>query len=111
MADPLNRRQHHYVERALEALETVAEALERIAETLDAGGTTQTSRTAIEQSGRYDELSIEGVTGQSVAIDYGCDPPELIVHADGARRPTPLDAEMPSHVLELPASETTEREN
>ena len=110
MGNPLNRRQHHYVERALEAFETGADALERIAETVDAGDTIQTSRTAIERSGRYDELAIEGVTGQSVAIDYGCDPPELIVHADGARRPTP-DAEMPTHVLELPAGETTEREN
>ena len=111
MGDPLNRRQHHYVERALDAFETGAEALERIEEPLDAGALTQTSRTTIEQSGRYDEIAIEGVTAQSVAIDYGCDPPELIVHADGARHPTPQDAEMTTHVLELPASETTEREN
>ena len=47
MGDPLSRRQHHYVERALEAFETGAEALERIAETLEAGDTIQPSRTAI----------------------------------------------------------------
>ena len=111
MGDPLNRRQHSYVERALEAFETGAEALERIAETVEAGDTTQTSRTAIEPSGRYDELAIEGVTAQSIAIDYGCDPPELIVHAEGVRRPTPLDAEMPTHVLELPADDTSKSEN
>ena len=110
MADPLNRRQHPYVERALEAFETGAEALEWIAETFEAGERTQQSRTAIKQSGRYDEISIEGVTAQSVAIDYGSDPPGLIVYAEGVRRLTPSDAEMPSHVLELPAADTVESE-
>ena len=108
MGDRLNRRQHYSVERALEAFETGAEALKRIAETVNARDTTQISRTTIEQSGRYDEITIEGVTAQSVAIDHGCDPPELIVHADGVRRPTPSDAAMPSHVLELPAADTSE---
>ena len=111
MADSLTRRQHHYVERALEAFETGAEALERSAKMIDAGDNSPTSRTTIESSGRYDELTIEGVTAQSVAIDYGCDPPELIVHADGVRRPTPSDAAMPSHVLELPAEDTSKSEN
>ena len=111
MGDPLNRRQHSYVERAIEAFETVAEALERIAETIEAGDKPRTSRTTIESSGRYDELTIEGVTAQSVAIDYGCDPPELIVHAEGVRCPTPPDAEMSTHVLELPAAATSKSEN
>ena len=110
MADPLNRRQHYYVERALETFETGAEALERIAETLDGGDTTQSSRTTIESNGRYEELAIEGVTAQSVAIDYEGDSPQLIVHADGVRHPTPPDAEAPTHVLELPAIDA-ERED
>ena len=75
------------------------------------GTETQTRRTAIESSGRYDELSIKGVRAKSVAIDHGCDPPELIVRAEGVRRPTPLDAEMPTHVLELPATDTSKSEN
>ena len=111
MGDPLNRCQHSYVERAIEAFETVAEALERIAEMIEAGDKPRTSRTTIEQSGRYDEIAIEGVTAQSVTIDYGDGPPELIVHAEDIRRPTPSDAAMPSHVLELPAADTSEGEN
>lgn len=125
MGDPLNRRQHHYVDRAVEAFETIADALKRIADRLEASsGTngesdtatdtetetkTDAPRTGIEPSGRYEEFAIEGVPAQSVAIDYSRDPPELLVHAESVRHPTPADEEYPTHILELPEGEKEER--
>jgi hypothetical protein len=123
MGNPFASNQHGYVKRALHAFETVAEALERIADSLEASSGSKAGvgteantkageqRTEIEPSGRYDELAIDGVPAQSVAIDYSQDPPELLVHADGVRHPTPADGEYPTHVLELPISETSEGEN
>ena len=68
-------------------------------------------RTKIEPSGRYDELAIDGVPAQSVAIDYDKEPPELIVHSAGTRWVKLFDPNMPSHVIELPADETEGGEN
>jgi hypothetical protein len=109
MGDPLNRHQHQYVDRAIEALEGAAKALERIADTFegstenssDSDSRAGTQRTKVEPRGRYDELGIEGVSTGSVAIDHGTEPPELIVHADEIRHPAPIDGEEPSHVIEL----------
>jgi hypothetical protein len=68
-------------------------------------------RTKIEPSGRYDELAIDGVPAQSVAIDYDKEPPELIVHNAGARWVKSFDPNMPSHIIELPTDKTPEGEN
>lgn len=114
MGDSLTRRQHNYVERAVEAFETAAEALEQIANRFDSSSEAtnvsdaeaETHQTKIEPSGRYEELGIEGVPAGSVAIDYGTDPPELIVHAEDVRHPASTDPEMPSHIVELPRRET-----
>jgi hypothetical protein len=118
MGNPLTSNQHGYVKRALNAFETVAEALDRIADSLDASAESTAGadakaeteaaaqRTEIESSGRYDELGIDGVPAQSVAIDHGRDPPELLVHAESVRHPTPRGEEYPTHILELPERET-----
>jgi hypothetical protein len=68
-------------------------------------------RTKIEPNGRYDELVIDGVPTQSVAIDHEKEPPELIVHDAGARWVKSFDPNMPSHVIELPSDEIEESEN
>jgi hypothetical protein len=118
MGDPLTSNQHGYVKRALNAFETVAKALERIANSLEASAESkaeadtksdtvaEVQRTKIEPSGRYDELAIEDVPAQSAAIDYDQDPPELLVHADSVRHPTPANGECPTYILELPTIET-----
>jgi hypothetical protein len=109
MGNPLTSNQHGYVKRALHAFETVAEALERIADSFEATSgskaETEVARTKIEPSGRYDELAIDGVPAQSVAIDYDKDPPELLVHADSVRHPASTNGEYPTHILELPEEE------
>jgi hypothetical protein len=114
MGNPLTHRQHNHIQRIINAIETAANALERIADTVEAPSEAeagpQTPRTAIERSGRYDELAIESVEAQSVALDYECDPPELIVHADDVRHPTPTDGEMPTHIIELSPADTAEGE-
>lgn len=123
MGNPLTSNQHGYVKRALHALETVAKSLERIADSLEASAESkveanteadtevEVQRTEIEPNGRYEELAIDGVPAQSVAIDHGRDPPELLVHADNVRHPTPADGEYPTHSLELPTTETLGGEN
>lgn len=119
MGNPLTSNQHGYVKRALHSFETVAEALDRIADSVEsttgsdteADTETEEQRTEIVSSGRYDEITIEGVLAQSVAIDHDKEPSELLVHADSVRHPTPMDGEVPTHVLKLPSIETPGSEN
>jgi hypothetical protein len=119
MSNPLTSNQHGYVKRALHAFETVADALERIATALETrSGDSDTSDvwlgrpiTEIESGRRYDVLAIDGVKEQSVAIDYGQEPPELRVWADDRYHPTSADGEYPTHVLELPPAESSGGEN
>lgn len=47
-----------------------------------------------EESGRYTEIYISGVEDGSVAVDFGTEPPELIVSQAG---------DEPTRRIELPA--------
>ena len=59
-------------------------------------------RTTVASSGEFDTVAITGISDGAVVIDYGREPPRVVIITDGD--------EIPTDIIELPADEEDDTE-